>query len=206
MTVRVMFIRHGQTAWNAAGRYQGRTDTKVSPAGVAEAHRLARRLCGVGVEALVSSPLRRALATVDILAASLGPVPCSVDPRLTEIAFGDWEGMTQPELKTGSPESLREWKRNPATFRFPGGESLADALGRLRDFLRKPPWRGGTEPRCVAVVTHAGLIRLATLEAQRRPLADYRRVEVACADVREFFWEPGGRLRPNSRSIHDRPL
>ena len=206
MTVRVIFIRHGQTAWNAAGRYQGRTDTKVSAEGVADSHRLARRLSGVGIEALVSSPLRRALATVDILAPSLGPVPCSVDPRLTEIAFGDWEGMTQVEVKTESPESLREWKRNPATFRFPGGESLADAHERLRDFLRVPPWRGDAEPRCVAVVTHAGLIRLATLEAERRPLADYRRIEVAYADVREFFCERDGRLRPNNRSTLDQPL
>ncbi len=206
MTVRVIFIRHGRTAWNDAGRYQGRADTKISPDGVAETRRLAPRLFGAGIEALVSSPLRRALATVDILAPSLGPIPCSVDPRLTEIAFGDWEGMTQIELKAASPDSLREWKRDPAAFRFPRGETLAEALRRLRDFLRVPPWRGALEPRCVAVVTHAGLIRLATLEAERRPLADYRRIEVAYADVREFFCEPDGLLRPNNRSTRDHPL
>ena len=204
MMVRLIFIRHGQTAWDTAGRYQGRTDTPICAAGVAEARLIARRLLGTGIEALVSSPMRRALATAEILAPILGALPCTTDARLAEIAFGEWEGMTPTELRAGSPGSIREWKRSPETFCFPGGEPLADARARLRDFLRHPPWSGGTRPHCVAAVTHPGVIRLATLEAQGRPLADYRRIEVPCADLREFLLEPHGRLRPNSRWDNDR--
>ena len=193
MTVRVIFIRHGRTAWNSAGRYQGRTDTAISPAGIVEAYAIARRLRDAGVDRLITSPLQRARATAEVLAQGTRQIPCSVDDRLAEIAFGDWEGLTQLQIKERSPAAMREWKRTPETFRFPGGESLTDARRRLRDFLSHPPWVGGAEPRCVAAITHAGLIRLATLEAQMRPLADYRRIAVAAADVREFIWEPVAR-------------
>lgn len=195
MSVRLILVRHGQTTWNAEGRYQGHTDTALAAAGIAEARSLASRLRGAGVSVVLSSPLQRARATAGVIARLVGPVPCRVDERLLEIGFGEWEGLTQAEVKSRWPSLLRDWKRAPESVRFPGGECLLDVWRRLRDFLHNPPWSGGSAPRCVVAVSHAGPVRLAKLLAEGRPLADFRQVRIDAGTMHEFDWNSAGRLR-----------
>ncbi|HUY83598.1 MAG TPA: histidine phosphatase family protein [Steroidobacteraceae bacterium] len=194
--MRLLFIRHGRTEWNLEGRYQGRTDTAVCEAGLAEARRSAERLREAGVDLLVTSSLRRASMTADVIATALGGVPCLVDGRLIELDFGEWEGLTQSDIRARWPMSLKAWKRTPESVQFPGGESLFDGMNRLCGFLRNPPWLGKEEVRCVAVVSHSGPIRLACLLAERRPLAHFRRIAVDACAVHEFAWSAGEDLRP----------
>lgn len=194
--MRLIFIRHGQTEWNRQGRYQGRTDVPLCAAGVVEAHGAGAALRESGASLLLSSPLERARATARIIAARLGAVACQVDDRLIELGFGEWEGLTQTEIKARWPELLRAWKRAPQSVRFPGGESLEEASRRLEDFLRRPPWTGIADPRCVIAVTHTGPIRMAKLGADGRPLSDYRRLALERGAAHEFEWDPAGRLRP----------
>lgn len=161
-SITVIMIRHGATAWNAAGRYQGRADLALSASGQAEAATVAERLASVPVAMVFSSPLRRAAETASHVAR---PHAISVrhDAALVEIDYGAWEGLTQPEIKQRWPDLLRQWKRAPEAVRFPGGESLIEARDRLRGFFARLP--AGIEPGAtVAVVTHQVLIRLAVLE------------------------------------------
>jgi broad specificity phosphatase PhoE len=196
MAVRLILIRHGLTSWNLTGRYQGRTDTPLCAAGVAEAREAAAALRHACASLLLTSPLRRASATAEVIARRLALASCQVDERLVELGFGEWEGLTQAEIRERWPELLRAWKRAPQSFRFPGGETLGDGMRRMEDFLRAPPWAGRTDPRCVIAVTHTGPIRFARLCAEGRPLAHYRQVPLQGVAAHEFDWDPAGRLRP----------
>lgn len=195
MSVRLILIRHGLTSWNLAGRYQGRSDVPLCAAGLIQAHDAgaALRLARAGL--LLTSPLLRARVTAEVISQRLGRVPCHVDERLVELGFGEWEGLTQSEIKQRWPALLRAWKRTPQSVRFPGGEGLDDGLRRVEDFVRYPPWAGSASPRCVIAVTHAGPIRLARLCADGRPLAEYRHIALQSGAAQEFAWDPPGRLR-----------
>jgi probable phosphoglycerate mutase len=191
---RCIFVRHGQTEWNAQGRYQGRTDIPLCTAGIAEARRAGATLQRARASLVLTSPLRRARATAEIISRCAGSLPCHADERLVELGFGEWEGSTQAEIKRRWPEQLRQWKQAPHSFRFPGGEGLVDALRRLEDFLDRPPWDAAEAHRCIIVVTHTAPIRLARLCAEGRPLAQYRQVPLPDGAALELDWDPRGRL------------
>ncbi len=205
--MRLLFVRHAPTVWNREGRYQGRTDVPIDEPGVCEALRIADRLRGLEVDLVVTSPLRRAIDTAEVIATALGGVRRLVDDRLVEVAFGDWEGLTQEEVRARWPSALRAWKRTPQSTRFPGGETLGEAQERLRDFLRSPPWGSEGLVRCVVAISHAGPIRLARLLAERRPLAHFRTVPVATGVAQDFRWSAGEGLAPipPSHSPQDLP-
>jgi broad specificity phosphatase PhoE len=187
----LLFVRHGQTTWTRAGRYQGRSDPPLAPEGDAEAEALAERLQGEAVGVIMTSPLRRAVATARILARRLGVAPARIDGRLIEIAYGAWEGLTQSEVRSRWPEQLRLWKREPEAMRFPQGESLGDVRLRLLDFLRDAAAGADGRAGSLLVVTHAGPIRIAALAAARRPLAHFRRVEAKPAEAYRFSLQNG---------------
>lgn len=193
--MRLIFVRHAQTSWNTDGRYQGRMDVPLCAVGRATAKRLARRLRTTPVTLLLASPLRRATVTAATIGEALGGLSGVIDERLTEIDFGQWQGLTQAQIKVRWPQLLRRWKSAPESVRFPRGESLRDALDRLEHFLRQPPWPQDGSAQCVLAVSHAGLMRLAGLVAEGRPLAHFRQFTVQPGDAQAFEWRAGGRLR-----------
>lgn len=160
----LLLIRHAATAWTETGRYQGRRDPPLSPAGRQEAARLAEELGHLPIGIVVSSPLARALETAQPLAAA-GGATLRADPRLVELSYGRWEGLTQSEVKARWPDALRAWKRTPASARPTEGETLAAAAARLADLLADLP-RCAAPGRIVVLVTHDLLIRLALLAAR----------------------------------------
>ncbi|MHB1869833.1 MAG: histidine phosphatase family protein [Steroidobacteraceae bacterium] len=192
--MRLILVRHGETRWNLEGRYQGRADIEIAPQGLVTARRVGQDLQGAKFTSVLTSPLRRAEQTALVIGAALGGIPPVADDRLTEIDFGEWQGLTQHEIKQRWPESLRSWKRAPEEFRFPGGESLGDALERLRDFLRRPPWTNLAAGGDVLAVSHAGAIRLAGLIAERRPLGEFRDIAVCAGRIYAFEWRASGEL------------
>ena len=192
--MRLILVRHGQTEWNLQGRYQGRADLPICAAGLVTAQRAAAALHGRGAALLLASPLRRARQTAEVIGRTVGGLRSVIDERLTEIDFGQWQGLTQAQVRARWPALLRRWKRAPDSVRFPGGERLLDALERVRDFLLNPPWLGG-DAQCALAVSHAGVIRLASLLAEERPLAQFREMAVANGALHEFNWYPGGSLR-----------
>lgn len=196
----LLLVRHGETTWTRVGRIQGRADSPLHPEGAAQIRALAATLLPPDPEwpggracLLVSSPLRRAVDSARVLRASLGPAIrgarlAAPDPRLAELDFGAWEGLTQPEVKARWPELLRSWKRQPDTVRLPGGETLAEARDRWRDFLAHPPWAHPSwakdaPPALAIVVTHAAMIRIALLEAAGAALGGFRAVAVPVASA-----------------------
>ena len=123
-------LRHGRTAWNVAGRFQGRDhpdDPPLDDVGLAQAAQAGRALAGVGATVLWSSPLRRARQTAAAVAAATG-LTVTTDPRLAEQAFGVWEGLTRDEVVDRYPAAFATWREGGEPDRE-GGETRAE-VGR----------------------------------------------------------------------------
>jgi broad specificity phosphatase PhoE len=150
---RILLARHGQTAWNAAGRLQGHTDIELDPTGRDQARALAEAVRAAGVTRLWSSDLARARETATIVATELGLPPPEVDPDLRERKFGVFEGLTRDECLANHPEAWRDWVAQ--TSHPPGGEPRADAILRMQRALMRVAADGTS-----LVVSHGGVMRL----------------------------------------------
>ncbi|MBS4017511.1 MAG: histidine phosphatase family protein [Dechloromonas sp.] len=157
-------VRHGRTAWNEQGRFQGLTDIPLSAAGKADADANARRLADhiarledPGRLHLLSSPLERCLETARILARHLALPESSIvtDDRLAEAGFGRWEGLTTHDVKARFPEERRARKADRWNFAPEGGGSYADLHARMKFFTHSLVT--GALP---IIVTHSGNLRV----------------------------------------------
>lgn len=175
----LILARHGETAWNRSGRYQGRSDPPLSVHGEAQVRRLANRLADGGPCVLLASPLQRAWKSACIIGEQLGRMPVR-EERLLELAYGRWEGLRQEDVKRIWPQMLRRWKQAPQEVVFPAGESLAELRQRVCAFLAFAAACG--EQRLLAV-THDGVVRVAVLEAQGRPLSEFRQLHTHPASI-----------------------
>jgi len=183
----VYVARHGETTWNAQGRYQGRQESQLSELGVRQAYALAQALVGRGVKRIISSPLMRCAATAAPCAQRLG-IPIELDERLIEIAHGTWEGRYRDEIERDDAARYRSWREDPALLTFDGGESVVNVLKRWRsfaaDFL-------ATED--ALIMTHDVVVRMALIQSAGGELQTFWQRRVAnCAfavfDVRGHRW------------------
>jgi probable phosphoglycerate mutase len=103
---RLLLVRHGESEWNAAGRWQGQADPPLTDTGRSQAMRAARAIGAV--DAIVASDLQRARDTAEILAAAIGIGPVVVDPRLRERHAGEWSGLTRADIHAEWPGYLAD--------------------------------------------------------------------------------------------------
>lgn len=160
----LVVIRHGQTDWNAGLRLQGREDIPLNETGREQARRngraLADRCARLGIDAdrhydFVASPLSRAQETMRLVREEMGldPLAFRTDPRIVEIDFGHWSGLTGPEIAARDPEIWAERQRENWHHVPPGGESAAMAGERLAPFV-------AALSRPTVLVTHGGVNRV----------------------------------------------
>lgn len=162
----LLFLRHGETPWNAEGRYQGATDISLSSTGQEQAidqvklvqKLLTEKRLSAPELVLLSSPLLRARQTAKILQNGLEAItgrdfPLTIEPELRELSFGRWEGLTSMAVKARFYEERKLRKSNRFTFAPQGGDSMAGREGVISDLLR------GLQPHTI-VVTHSALLRL----------------------------------------------
>ena len=152
---RLLLLRHGQSTWNAEGRWQGWADPPLSADGEAQAALTAERLAGFGLTAVVSSDLLRARRTAAIIAERLGVDVLDVEPDLRERNIGDWSGLTTTEIEQGWPGALASWRAG-ALERPPNGETHEEIVARVMAVLERLAEQDGA----VLVVTHGGVIHL----------------------------------------------
>jgi probable phosphoglycerate mutase len=153
--VRLLLIRHGETAWNAEGRIQGQLDTPLSSKGIWQAARLADRLDGERADTLLCSDLARARLTAEPLASALKLRP-QVDPRLRERHFGCFQGFTMQEVMSRWPQEFMLWRSRDPAWRMDGGESGHQLIERVTDVLREIA--DGAFGRSVVAVAHGGVL------------------------------------------------
>jgi probable phosphoglycerate mutase len=128
--MRILLARHGETPWNAEGRYQGQTDIPLSSLGETQATALGLRLKDLQIDRAVASPLARARRTAELALGEARASMLTTDPDLLEIAHGDWEGLLASEINDKDPVRLRAWREEPDTVLMPNGESLRQVLIR----------------------------------------------------------------------------
>ena len=126
---KIILVRHGETDYNKAARYQGRLDVPLNKRGITQAQRLSNCLKNIPVDIIVSSPLQRALVTAKICAAHRN-CKVRVDNRLLEIDHGKWTGQYISDLKTMHGADFALWREKPWLFAMPGGENLFDLKKR----------------------------------------------------------------------------
>jgi probable phosphoglycerate mutase len=145
---RMLLARHGQSEWNALGRWQGQADPPLSALGRRQALAAADR---VGtVDAIISSDLDRALTTAAIIAEAIGVGPVLVEPRLRERTAGEWSGLTRDEIEEQWPGYLAEHRRPPG---FESDESLRARTTEALDDL------AALHPDAeLLVLTHGGVV------------------------------------------------
>jgi broad specificity phosphatase PhoE len=166
-------VRHGRTAWNQTGRFQGHTDIPLDEEGRAQARRLAARLGDERFDAAFSSDLARARETAEtILGARAATLV--LDARWREMRFGEWEGLTWAEIVARSPGIEAGGGAKPRFYTPQGGEGFDAVCARvesaLADLTREPARSGN-----VLIVTHAGplhaLLRVALGDERSDALA-----------------------------------
>jgi broad specificity phosphatase PhoE len=149
----ISFVRHGETAHNREGRFQGRADVELSARGLEQVARLATRLSNSEIAAVYSSPLARARQTAMAIAAVAG---CEVeaDDRLIELDYGEWDGRPLGDI---AASEWAAWRADP-TFAPPGGESLVAVTARVAAFCRE---RLASPEANVIAVSHVSPIKAA---------------------------------------------
>lgn len=151
----LLLIRHGETAWNAEHRIQGRLDVPLSATGIWQTGRLAQRLAGEAIDAVISSDLARAWMTGAPLAEARG-LAMVAEPRLRERSFGIFEGKTIDEVAAEHPQEFAAWRARDVDWRIPGGESGTEFIGRVLEALHEIA--ASQRGRTVAVVSHGGVL------------------------------------------------
>ena len=178
-------LRHASTAWNELGRMQGRRDIPLSPRGRAEATEW--RLPAEWVDAeCIASPLCRA---IDTAARMTGRHP-RIEPALTEMDWGEWEGFTLAELRARHGAAFAANEDRGLDFRPPQGESPRDVLARVR------PWLRDLAPRQAptVAVTHKGVLHALLVEATGWDMTGRPPVKLRPACMHSFAVRPGGGL------------
>jgi broad specificity phosphatase PhoE len=173
----VYLARHGQTAYNLEGRFQGQLPVGLDELGRRQAHELAERAAAHGFVALWSSTLLRARETAEIVAARIG-LELKQDARLMETNAGDWTDRPFAEVQAEAPELFAKFVAGDPTFAFPGGESFAQQEERVGAALEDV--EAGALP--ALVVCHGMVIR-------------------AALSVRAGHWLPHGQRVPNGALV-----
>lgn len=159
-STRLILVRHGRTAWNADGRFQGQADVPLDDVGRGQAARLASPVAGLSPDAFVSSDLVRARETAEVLASAAG-LEVQVDPRLQEINVGTWAGLRQSDAVLEMPDMPDALREGRDFRRSETGETATEAGTRVLEALSYiADWNiGGT----TVVVGHGLSLRVGML-------------------------------------------
>ena len=181
---KIVYVRHGETAWNIAGRYQGQTNVELSDKGREQAARLAAHFPVPGITAIYSSSLVRAQETAAAVGAKLS-LPVTPLDALKELNFGDWEGLTYEQIVNGWPKAIEDFFQRPDILEIPNGETFPKlqqrALSCIHSLIQKHP--GET----IAVFAHGAILRTiltAALHMDLRYVWTIRQFNTAVSIVR----------------------
>ena len=171
--VTFFLLRHGETAWNKLGRVMGRSQVPLGADGIQQIKKIAPLVATLKLDAIYTSPLRRAVQTAKVVAAGT-KLPIFKSEGLNEIAFGAWTGRHFDDLIVD--ELYHRFIKSPAKTLLPGGETISDVQRRgltvIREAAEKVP--GGR----FLFVSHGDVIRAILCHYMKLPLNEYRRLRV----------------------------
>ena len=168
--MRILLARHGETPWNAEGRYQGQIDIPLSPVGEGQANALGQRLKDVRIDRAVASPPPPPQLTARLALGDARADMLQTDAALQEIAHGEWEGLLASEIQQKDPARLLAWREEPENVLMPGGESLRQVLDRSWRGLARAT-EGLGEDDTLLVVAHDAVNRVLLCRILGLPIA-----------------------------------
>jgi len=154
---RVVWLRHGRTEWNNAGRFQGQTDVPLDAVGREQARRAADLLVHLQPSAIIASDLGRAVETAEPLAVLAG-LSIRTDERLRETHAGEWQGLTHVQIRERFGDALDLWSAG-ADVRPGGGETKLEVADRVQSAVVDGLAAAAADDT-VVIVTHGGAARV----------------------------------------------
>lgn len=187
---KIILVRHGHVEGIAPPRFRGRTDLLLTAEGRRQAEATAHRIRkSWNPAAIYTSPMSRCRATAEAIGSRFDLSPTVVD-RLTDIDYGEWQGLAPDEVRRRWPELLDLWHHAPDWAAIPGGETLQALLGRAVSALREIVLRHPNDT--VVLVGHDSVNRAILLHALELPLSRYWRLgQMPCA-INEIDFSPHG--------------
>ena len=125
----IILVRHGETEWNVKEVFRGRIDIELNETGLKQAQPLAKYLSDIKIDAIYSSPLRRALTTAEII-ASYHKLKVEIAPGLIDFDYGEWQGLPHQEVRDKYGRLYAQWINCPDRVKMPAGESLDEVRKR----------------------------------------------------------------------------
>jgi phosphoserine phosphatase len=186
--LRLFVIRHGETAWVRERRFAGSRDIPLTDEGRRQCAAVARALTGSAVSAVYTSPLARARASAEVIAAPHG-WPVRIAPAFTELCFGGWEGLTRDEVRARFPDAWEQWRSAPHLCARADGDTLPAVAERVTKGLEA--LRAQHAGQAVALVSHAIVSRIIVLDALGLGLDRLWTLDAAPAGITEIEYEPG---------------
>jgi len=154
-------VRHGETAWNKEEVFRGRKDVPLNDKGKKQAQLTGLFFRNKGITRIFSSPLVRAIETAEGI-SNTTKIPIEVMDELTDMAFGEWEGLTLKDVEKLYPEELKIWKQSPQKLHVLKGESLRDVRRRVMKGIQMTL----SDSQCpIVLVTHRVICKIIVLYA-----------------------------------------
>lgn len=184
--MKLILVRHGQTLWNRDQRAQGVTDIELSNRGRAQVGSLARSLRNERIDAIISSPLKRAVQTAEAINL-FHNLPIERENDLIELNMGDFEGIVFQDMQKNHGDFLKRWMSDPASIAMPGGESIVELQKRVWGVVE----RILTKPGTTLIASHNFAIMTILCTIKEMDLSHIREVHVDTASKTVVEFEEG---------------
>jgi len=198
MKTKVFLIRHGETEWNKLGKFQGCNDIELSKEGIIQAKYLSKNFNG-NFDYIYTSPLKRAVQTAEIIAASKQTKPIVVK-ELREINFGKWEGLTIKEISNNFPKEFYDWRNDKLEAPICGGDlSLKNASIRAKNAINKIVTKHMEKK--ILIVAHGGIIKAGLIGLFEWDMTMYHKINLGNTSICEIDFDYD--LNPTIIKIND---
>ncbi len=185
----IYLVRHGETAWNAEGRFQGQSDTPLNEKGKQQANALGQHFKGKSLTAIYTSDLQRAWETARII-GSYHTLAIMKHSGLREMSFGSWEGMDYDQIQDRYPDELASWQNNILNTSPPGGENLEQLAVRVQVVYDHICQKHKNDT--LLVVAHGGVIQVMLCMALELSPHEYWHFHIDPGSLSEIAIYPEG--------------
>jgi alpha-ribazole phosphatase len=189
---RLLLVRHGETDWNRQNRHQGQKDIPLNALGRDQVDRAVQHLANEQIDAAYASDLCRAWETATAIAAQHERLAIIKEPRLREMHFGEWEGLTWAQIHQREPSAVENWSQILMENGPPGGENLSQFGVRVKetaDEIIK-----GHPDKSVLLVAHGGTLMMLICLLLEYPIKNYWKFRIEKASLSEIEAYPEGAI------------
>ena len=197
--ITIWLVRHGQTAWNANGRFMGQTDIPLDETGLRQAEAVARRLRDRRPDAIYASDLQRAWQTAEAIQAAIAgaahpapPPELIPEPRLREMYFGEWQGLVYDQIQARYPAALAAWEADMLRSAPTGGETLIQLAGRVQAVYAEVA--AAHPDGSVVLVAHGGALQALLCLALGLPVDRFWQLDLKNTSISELHLYPAGAI------------